>query len=278
MNTFVRLCRLAALMLTVCLLVAGCTLGPVEVRDDYFSVDGAVRIVVSSENGSIDVDVVADDEVHVQATLKGADRLEYEARQEGDTVIVTSRKIRRVLFGLGAGTDLVISVPRNTVVDLDTSNGRITLTGIHGSGSLNTSNGELALRDVIGDFDGDTSNGSITIDTMEGTARLHSSNGKVDVRNAIGEFEIESSNGGIVFSGELTPGSRNRLETSNGRVQVELQGIPNVAVDASTSNGNVNSELPILITTMRKKELTGTIGDGEADLRIRTSNGDITIR
>jgi len=278
MNTWIQIRRLAVMVLAVGLLVTGCTLGPIETRDDHFTVEGSVQLVVDSENGSIDVKVGSDDEVRVQATLRGADRIEYEVRQEGDTITVTSRKTRRVLFGFGPGTDLVITVPINTVVDLNTSNGRIELRGIHGSGSLNTSNGRIVLEDVIGDFEGDTSNGAITIDTMQGSARLHTSNGKVDVRDVIGEFELESSNGGISFSGELLPGTRNRLETSNGRVEVELLGVASVTLDASTSRGDVNSELPILITVFRDKDLKGTIGDGEADLRIRTSNGDVTIR
>jgi len=278
MNKLMRLGPLAAMVLAAGLLLAGCTLGPTETRDDRFAVAGPVRLVVDSENGRIEVEAGPVNEVHVLATLRWADRLEYEVRQEGDTITVTSRKKRRVLFGFGPGTDLLITVPADTVVDLDTSNGRIELTGINGSGSLDTSNGKIVMENVVGDFVGDTSNGSIAIDGMEGTARLSTSNGGVTVQDVIGEFDIESSNGRITFSGEFLPGGRNRLETSNGRVEVKLQGVPSVTLDASTRRGDVNSELPILVTVMKEKELTGTIGDGEADLRIRTSNGDITIR
>jgi len=278
MNRLMQFTRLVAVALVAGVLLTGCTLGPTETRVDSFSVEGPTRLVVSSQNGYVEVKAGSDNEVHVDATLKGADRLEYEVRQEGDTITVTSRRIRRVLFGFGTGADVTITVPTSTVVDLDTSNGRIEVAGIHGSGSLNTSNGRIVLEDVVGDFVGDTSNGSITIDRMEGSARLSTSNGGVDVQDVVGEFDIETSNGRISFSGELIPGGRNRLESSNGRVTVELQGVPSVTVDASTSRGDVTSALPVLVTVMRDKQLKGTIGDGEADLRIRTSNGDITIR
>jgi DUF4097 and DUF4098 domain-containing protein YvlB len=59
---------------------------------------------------------------------------------------------------------------------------------------------------------------------------------------------------------------------------VELQGKPSVVLDAETSNGKVTSELPILATVTSKERLVGKIGEGEAELYIRTSNGDITIR
>ena len=278
MKTLMHIGRFMAVVLAVGLLAAGCAFGPTEIRDDSFAVGGSVRLVVNSENGSIEIVTGSDDEVRVQATLRGANRIEYEAKQEGDTITVTARRTRRVLFGLGAGADLVITVPTRADVDLETSNGRIELGGIHGTGSLRTSNGRIVLEDVGGDFVGDTSNGSITIDTMEGFARFHTSNGRVDLREMIGEVDVETSNGRISFSGEMTPSGRNRLITSNGNVNVELRGTPSVSLDASTSNGDVSSDLPILVTVMREKELTGTIGDGEADLYIRTSNGDVTVK
>jgi len=278
MKMLTRFSRSLTVVLAVGLLAAGCTFGPTETRDDSFVVGGSVRLVVSSENGSIEVNAGSDSEVRVQATLRGANRIEYEVKQDGDTITVTAHRTRRVLFGFGSGTDVVVTVPTSAEVDLETSNGRIELGGIQGSGSLRTSNGRMLLEDVVGDFVGDTSNGSITIDTMEGSARIHTSNGRVELRQVIGEIDVETSNGRISFSGEMTPGGRNRLITSNGNVTVELRGTPSVSLDASTSNGDVSSGLPILVTVMKDKELSGTIGDGEADLYIRTSNGDVTIR
>jgi DUF4097 and DUF4098 domain-containing protein YvlB len=61
-------------------------------------------------------------------------------------------------------------------------------------------------------------------------------------------------------------------------VDVELLGTPSIKLDASTNNGDVTSELPITATSTGDDHLVGTIGDGEADLYIRTSNGDVTIR
>ena len=278
MKILMRISRLVAMVLAVGLIATGCSFGPTETRDDSFTVGGSVRLVVDSENGSIEVVAGSDNDVHVQATLRGADRIEYEAMQDGDTITVTARRTRRVLFGFGSGADFVVTVPANAEVDLETSNGRIELRGTTGAGSLRTSNGRIVLEDVVGDFVGATSNGSITIDSMEGSARIHTSNGRVDLREVIGEVDVETSNGRISFSGDMTPGGRNRLVTSNGNVNVELSGTPSISLDASTRNGDVNSELPILVTVMKEKELSGTIGDGEADLYIRTSNGDVTIR
>ena len=265
-----------ALLLVVGLLVAGCALGPTETRDDSFVVGDSVRLIVDSLNGSIEVTAAAVGEVRVQATIRGANRIEYEVAQNGDTITASARKTGWALFG-GGGVSLVIAVPPQADVELETSNGSILLSGVEGSGSLETSNGTIVLEDVKGDFDGDTSNGSITINGLEGSARFDTSNARVELRQVVGEVDVETSNGRIFYSGDMIPGGRNRLVTSNGDVNVELHGTPSLDLDASTSKGRVTSEFPILVTLMKERELTGTIGAGEADLFIRTSNASVNV-
>ncbi len=268
----------ATLLVTLLVFVAsGCSIGPTETRDDSFTVGQSVRVVVSSENGNIRVSVGTDNEVRVEATLRGSNRIKYEIEQEDDTVTVSARRTGRVLFGRSPGADIKVTVPVRTDVELATSNGPIELRETEGGGSLRTSNGSIVLKDVKGDFEGRTSNGSIDVDTMEGTGKFKTSNGKVDLRAVRGEVDVETSNGRISFSGEMLAGGRNRLITSSGGVNVQLWGTPSVSLEASTSNGRITTTLPILATVTQEERLVGTIGDGEADLYIRTSNGNVTI-
>ena len=92
-------------------------------------------------------------------------------------------------------------------------------------------------------------------------------------------MSAKTSNGGITFAGSLEPESQNSLRTSNGDVDVTLVNTSGVKLDAETGNGKISSELPITITgRSNDDQLTGDIGDGNSSLRIRTSNGDITIK
>ncbi|HAL47502.1 MAG TPA: hypothetical protein DCP37_07075 [Dehalococcoidia bacterium] len=79
------------------------------------------------------------------------------------------------------------------------------------------------------------------------------------------------------FAGELTPGSDSDLRTSNGSISVKLGGEPNVQLDARTSNGTIVSRLPLDAATTERHRLWGTIGSGEADLNLQTSNGSVNI-
>jgi DUF4097 and DUF4098 domain-containing protein YvlB len=266
------------LVILTLLSFAGCSAGPTETRDDAFTVGGAPRLVVNSENGSIEVDAGPDNEVSVQATLRGVDRIDYDVSQSGDTITVDVRIERAWWMFSSAGVDVSITAPAGTELDLETSNGAVELYGIHGSASARTSNGRVAIENASGDFEARTSNGRIDVDGFEGTLYLRTSNGKVDLREVNGEVDVDTSNGEIWYSGNMTPGGRNRLVSSNGDVDVELRGTPSVVLDAETSNGRVTSELPVLATVTDKDRLVGKIGDGETDLYVRTSNGDITVK
>ena len=268
----------AVMVMAVTLLAAaGCTAGPTETRDDSFSVNGTSTLVINNDNGWIKVNTGTDTEVRVQATLRGIDRIDYEVSQNGNTITVLA-EIDQGWFISNVGVDITITAPVNANVELETSNGMIGLDGIEGTGTLRTSNGEIVLENVKGDFEGETSNGKIEVDTLEGTAFLRTSNGGLNLEEVIGEVDAETSNGGISYSGDMIAGGDNRLVTSNGNVDVELLGTPSIELDASTNNGDVTSELPITATTTSDDHLVGIIGDGEADLYIESSNGDVTIR
>ena len=248
--------------------------GPTETRDDSFSVGESPALVVTSENGSIDVETGPAGTISVLATLRNAPRVQYEAIEQGDTVTVEAE----VDSGArNAGADIVVSVPAETEVELKTSNGRIEIQGLEAPGTLRTSNGRVVMKQLEGDFDARTSNGPIEVTSMEGEATLATSNGPVTLDKVKGAFDVDTSNGNISFSGEMTAGGDNRLKTSNGSVTVGLEGTPSVKLDASTSRGEVTNELPIDASKTKKQELVGTIGEGEAELVIRASNGSVTI-
>ena len=75
------------IMAVTLLAAAGCTAGPTETRDDSFSVNGTATLIVNSDNGWIKVSAGIDNEVRVQATLRGIDRIDYEVSQDGNTML-----------------------------------------------------------------------------------------------------------------------------------------------------------------------------------------------
>jgi hypothetical protein len=272
-----------------------CDDAPIEYYDDNFTVDGSAAVVVRTGNGGIEVNSGSDDEVLVQATVRDPEKIDYRVSQEGNTITVEAKPKDGRSWRSCMQASIVLTVPARTDFELETSNGAIALRGIEGSGNIKTSNGSIGLFDVKGDFEGTTSNGSLTIDGLAGSVALRTSNGAVNARDVIGEVDLDTSNGGVdvqglvgeanletsngslSFKGELTAGGDNRLVTSNGQVEVELLGVPSVSLEVLTHEGKIRTTLPITTTLVEDDHITGIIGDGEADLYVRTTNGDVTI-
>jgi len=234
---------------------------PVEIRDDSFTVGPSPRLLVTSFNGRVTVNSSSNNTIRVQARLTRADRADYEVRQDGNTVEVKAgmKWLVGKTVGRDPGIDVEVTAPSSTGVELITSNGMIELRGMNESGTLRTSNGMIVMEDVSGDFSAHTSNGAIEVTAFKGSV------------------DLDTSNGRISFSGELIAGGRNDMRTSNGDVDVTLQGTPSIRLDASTSNGTVTSSLPIVAASTGDTHLAGTLGEGEAELTISTSNGSVTI-
>src|SRR5918992_3745248 len=202
-----------------------------ETHDDTFSVGAAPKIVVSNDNGQINVVTGNEGTVNVKATIRRPDDIEYSVVQEGDTVRVEAQVSSGWGWGFSTdapGADITVTLPADTNVDLRTSNGGIEVVDIQNSGKLRTSNGRISLENVKG------------------------------------EFEVNTSNGDIDFRGEMTDGGMNQLTTSNGSVEVTLLGEPSVKLDATTSNGEIICKLPIMEMETEVKRLVGVVGGGDA--------------
>jgi hypothetical protein len=214
-----------------------------EIRETSYPVGGAPTLQVEASNGYINVVSGADGTIAVKAIIREPDDVDYEVTQIGDTISITADEKSDGLFNFGssAGASIEIIAPSNTVLDLKSSNGRVEVRGIHQSGSLKTSNGRIIAVDVIG------------------------------------EYQLDTSNGSIEFDGELTAGGNSDFDTSNGNITIKLRGTPSVTLDASTSNGSVNSDMAITTESFGDNHIKGKIGDGAAELRVRTSNGSIRV-
>jgi len=84
----------------------------------------------------------------------------------------------------------------------------------------------------------------------------------------------------ISISLDITMPGQNKLnlKTSNGSITLRPGENFSAKIDASTSNGKVISDRPITVQgELSKTSIRGTIGDGQGNCRLRTSNGSIRI-
>jgi DUF4097 and DUF4098 domain-containing protein YvlB len=122
-------------------------------------------------------------------------------------------------------------------------------------------------------------NGGIEVRQVEGTLRVGTTNGKITLENCGGSLDASTTNGGIRADfRSVAPGQPFRLQTTNGRIELSVPRSIAADVDASTTNGSIRSDLPVSTTGMSRNTLRGTINGGGTPVRLRTTNGGISIR
>jgi len=288
--------RKASITAVLLILVSLCTMsltacGPTETRTNTFSVGASPEVEVEVGNGNVSLVVGEAGEINAEAVLRSPDNIDYKVYQEGNKVIVeaTTR--------LSSRADVTLTVPASTGFVVSTGNGIIDVTDVQKSGIVNCGNGSMKLEGIRGDVIGNIGNGSITtsdttgscsftigngnstISNATGSLALNTGNGTITVRKSRGSFGLNCGNGQVRFQGELTPGGKNNFTAGNGAVTAELTGTPSVALDLEIQQrGKISYSSAVNVSEKSEYHLKGTIGDGEAELTIRTGTGNITIK
>jgi DUF4097 and DUF4098 domain-containing protein YvlB len=253
--------RLALVLIFV---AASASAGTLEQNfDKTYDVHPGSTISLGNTNGRIHVKSWDQPRVRIQAvrraesrdndTLKQAmSQLRIEVSQAPNALRIATiypKKNDGGLFDWIAGTNVSLSVtyeltvPRQSNLDIEDTNGGLDIDDIQGSLKLETTNGRIEIDHCAGDIDAETTNGGITAELLS-----------------------------------LNAGKTIRLETTNGGIHVRLPRSAALALDAANTNGSIETDLPVQATSSgRKHSLRGTINGGGSKLRLRTTNGGITI-
>lgn len=133
------------------------------------------------------------------------------------------------------------------------------------------------------DLDIETTNGPISVDGVTGTLRLETVNGPVTLDGVGGDVHARLQNGPLTVGLTGTEWSGTGLDAStvNGPLTISVPEGYNAQLESGTTNGPMNAEIPMTVQTMgghRRQSLSTTFGRGGAMLRAVTTNGPLTIR
>ncbi len=177
-------------------------------------------------------------------------------------------------------TNLIVHVPQDIEVAVVSANGRIWIEGLRSSAHARSSNGPITISDIVGDVEVFTSNAKVSCNCTCGRLKARSSNGKILLEQHSGSIDASTSNGVIhaLLSEVGTDGVA--LATSNGRVILELPEDVDGDIDVRVDNGVIRNSLEIEQTAAdeRNGRLQGRLGRGGIPIKIRTSNGTISLR
>jgi DUF4097 and DUF4098 domain-containing protein YvlB len=136
-----------------------------------------------------------------------------------------------------------IEAPRNTDLNLDTTNGGITITSLSGN------------------MDFETTNGGIHLDGVAGNVRGRTTNGGVDV----------------TLTGAKWEGDTLDIRTTNGGVKMRVPEDYSARLETRTTNGGLDIDFPVTVQGRIGHELSTTLGQGGALLRAETTNGGVRV-
>jgi hypothetical protein len=125
----------------------------------------------------------------------------------------------------------------------------------------------------------ETVNGSVRISGIEGGAALRTVNGNVEVFDASGRFSARTTNGNIRLElRELPDGGPMNVESMNGSVLLALPADADADLDIRSLNGDFISDLPVLRRGADgEREFRGRLGRGGGEVKVRTVNGGIRV-
>jgi hypothetical protein len=249
--------------LLVALLFACAAIG----RDEYtrtfdktIPVHAGVRILLEHKLGDVTIHTHNRPEVVIHADIRVSARNQEDAKAFADRIdilidsssselSIRTRYPERSGFSFGNNTSYSVrydvTMPESSPLDLHSSFGAVSVTGVKASSNVTSSHGDLVFRD------------------SQGTQRLENSFGRIDVANNTGDVTVEGSNGAVSardVNGVI--GIRNRF----GEVAVSR---------ASKGVHVVNSNGAVSITDCGGSG--SSVKNAFGDVRATTFHGDLTV-
>jgi DUF4097 and DUF4098 domain-containing protein YvlB len=246
--------------------------------------------VIKLHNGNGRTRVVGEDrediEIRARKTARAesaeaAQRLLSQIRIVGEEVngcleleVLTPRKWNR--RGHAA---LDVSVPRSARIEVSAPNGKVYIEGVQGGATVRSSNGAACIRDVLGDIVINTSNARVQCSCCCGHLIARSSNGKIELDRHRGSLDATTSNGLILATVEEVGELGVHLATSNGRIVLGLPEDVHAELDLWVDNGIIRNDRQLESASRETRgRVLGRIGGGGALIKLRTSNGSISVR
>jgi len=232
-------------------------------------------------------------------------------RNEGRRVTLSGRG-----GGLEASADIVLHVPRGKRVSIYWGRGDGDVRNVEADLRIDGASMTLDAHQVIGSLHVEIGSGGVTVERAKGSVSIETGSGDVEIREVRGDaLDVETGSGRIIASavetaamtletgsGDVRASSirapRASLETGSGHLDLLLDSdaddltlesgsgdvslsVPRsfgAAVHFETGSGDIDSDVPITIRSRGRREINGTIGDGNGRVSVETGSGGITIR
>jgi hypothetical protein len=219
-----------------------------EVREVTLSADRDVIAVDAAPNGGVYVEGWDRNEILVRAKVVARADSRSEAREIagevgldlGGTIEADGPRTGR---DEGWWVSYRVFVPHRSNLNLESTNGGITIEDVDGRIEFRTTNGGIKLSRLKGDVNGRTTNGGVRV-------------------------ELE---------GDEWDGAGLDVQTTNGSVRLSIPEGYAAHLESGTTNGSFRIDFPITVQGRIDRRITAELGGGGRTIRAYTTNGSVVI-
>lgn len=174
-----------------------------------------------------------------------------------------------------------IMLPQKSDLDCTTVDGSIYGEKIIGELTMKTVDGSIHLSDIQDSVKAKTIDGRIILKNIKGEVEAKTTDGDIELSGLISKLNLSSTDGDItanILSHSLMEEDWN-IATVDGDVEFSVGPDFSANLFFQTTDGDITSQLPLIVSSLTsKKKISGKINQGGHLVRIKTSDGDITIR
>jgi DUF4097 and DUF4098 domain-containing protein YvlB len=260
--------------------------------DQTVQVQKGTRLELNNFAGDVVIKAWDRDAVRVEA--EHSDRDTVEIRSLDQRLVVRGRS----RTGNARSLDYTISVPKWMAVRVAGTYSDVTIDGVGGEVSVETTRGDISVNGGSGFISLKTVQGEISLSNASGRVDVSSVNEGIRLADINGDVSAETTNGGIFleridstnadlyavngsisYDGPIRDKGAYRLTTHNGTISMALPDKANLTMSVRTYNGGFRSSFPVKTDDMdSRRRFTLTFGNGSARVELETFNGSIALR
>jgi hypothetical protein len=231
-----------------------------------YTVSGKAEVRVQTTDGNVTVRTGAGKTIDARVTTTGwkigPDEVRVTERQSGDRVELEVR-LPHYNWNWGNRTVRVeLTVPRESDLEIRTSDGDITAEGVKGAARLSTGDGNIRANSLEGALDASTSDGNLTADGRFERLNLKSGDGRIDARVNPGSHMAEDWS----------------FRSGDGNVTVRLPGNFSADLNLHTGDGHIQLGFPLTVSgSLRESDIHGKLNGGGPTLTVHTGDGSIHV-
>lgn len=260
--------------------------------DTIIPLDGATRLDVEADGGTIVVGTWDRNEIRVQAAHSTRTFVTIERSRNGTIQIETDAN-----RGPAGIADFDITVPSTLALDLEGMYTDITVEGANGAVEAETLQGDIIIRGGRGTVRASATTGEVLVEGAEGEIEVETAAGDIRFVNVGGDVVAESAGGDIFFEdshaasvdagstggrlqyqGAFEPSGRYFFGSHGGSVVLVVPEGTSATFNLATIHGQITTNVSGTTERMERGQRNSiTLGAGGAVVEVETFGGRIAV-